>query len=470
MHYKILFVFIIAIVGGFFYLHNINPSEVEFVLYKEFRYTVPVTYLVIGGFVIGIVLTIINAVFSDLRRFFKDMKVRKDRKRREASEADYAAGVSAFYSGDYKKARRNFTKVLDYNPIDLDIYMRLSECQVAEGEAQEAIKILEKGLLRIPQSMELMIEAARLSGEAGDYSRTENLLTEILRIDSDNLFALKRIRDYRAYEKDWLGAIDFQRQLVACLKKDDRKGELKGEEERLSGLLYEHAAVLLEAERYEDAAGVVKDILKANERFIPAHMLLGEAYHRRDDVAGATRLWKKGYETTGDPTFFLKIEELYMARSEPDAALEEYKNAVSASPRDVDLSLLLARFYLRLEMVDEAIEELQRIKNDIEDSFYLELLLGEAHLKREQGIISAKSFRDALGLDHDNGMGLMPAFECASCGRAFKGWEPRCPRCRTWASLKMTRARGVSRKAQGERYPEVSAGRSNVARAAGGTS
>ncbi|MEE9542743.1 MAG: hypothetical protein V3V95_03035, partial [Thermodesulfobacteriota bacterium] len=75
MHIKILLIIVVVVFGAFFYLHSINPVDVDFALNNETTYKLPAAYLVTGGFLVGLVLLILNIIIADMRRAVKDMQI-----------------------------------------------------------------------------------------------------------------------------------------------------------------------------------------------------------------------------------------------------------------------------------------------------------------------------------------------------------------------------------------------------------
>ncbi len=438
MHYKILLVLIIAIAGAFFYLHTLNPANVDLIFNETYRYNVPATYLLIAGFVLGIILSVLNSLVADIRRFIKDLGVSRERKRRESAVINYRSGVSALHQGNPTKALSYFTKALEYDPVDLDIYLRLADAHKAAGELQAAVEILERGLMKIPASMELLLKLADLSADAGDNSRAEKAWRDIIKFDSGNRYALARLRDFKVSSGDLSEALELQKKLIATIKGTrgvDNTELLASEGELLKGLLYEKAVFCSEAEDSDGATSAIKEILKLSDSFIPASILLGEIYEASGDIDSAIRIWRRAFEAHPDPVFFVKLEDAWLKKSEPEKILDEYRQAAMDRPQDVELALLLGRFYLRIEMVDDAIEELERVKNNVEENYYLDLLLGEAYLRRGRTDSASEIFSKALGIVRD----LPPPYICSSCGVTASGWSGRCRECRKWNTMKLNR-------------------------------
>ncbi|MBE9531915.1 MAG: tetratricopeptide repeat protein, partial [Proteobacteria bacterium] len=398
MHIKGLFIIVVIIFGAFFYLHNINPVDVDFSLNKDIKYTLPATYLVTGGFFVGLLLLVINMIITDMRRAVREMQVRKEKRAHETTLSNYRQGITAFNKGNVSKARQYFIRVIDAEPAGVDVYLRLSDAYHCEGSYQDALATLEKGYVNNPESIDILSRIAQISGAADDTVRLKMALGDILKIDPANPEAIRGLRDFTQKQGDWKEAVEAQRKLVHALKGNSLEGETRREEGRLRGFLYEEALRLAGKESFDSALAIIKEILKSDSSFVPAHILQGEVMLSQGNSKGTIRLMERAFETTGDPVFLLKLEDLYIGRSEPEAALSVYKAAISSRPRDIDINIFLARLYLRLEMLEEAQAEFERIQNDLEGSYYLELLLAETYIRRGKGDKAARLLKKALKL------------------------------------------------------------------------
>ncbi len=452
MHVKGLLIIVVVIFGVFFYLHNINPIDVEFALNKDIRYTLPTTYLVTGGFLVGLVLLVINIIVSDMRRAVREMQVRKDKRAVESMLSNYRLGIVAFNKGNIKKARQYFIRVLDADPSGVDIYLRLSDAYTAEGSYRDALATLEKGYVNNPESIDVLSRIAHISGEAGDTVRLKMALGEILKIDSANPDALRGLVEMAKSGQEWKDAIEYQRKLIYAIKGKGLESEMASEEARLRGFLYEEALLRAGKDDFNSAISLLKEIVKSDGSFVPAHILHGEIMLRQGISNSTARLWERGFEMTGDPVFLLKLEDLYIARSDPQGAIDLYKSALATRPRDIDISIFLARLYLRLEMIDEAAKEFERIQNDLEGSYYLELLLAETYMRQGQSDRAARLFKKALKLDDVP----QPSFSCSPCGFATDKWLARCPKCDQWNSFKVNRTVAVRRDNPPEDFSNLS--------------
>ncbi|MFQ5737149.1 MAG: tetratricopeptide repeat protein [Thermodesulfobacteriota bacterium] len=431
MYTKILLVIIVCILGAFFYLHTQNPTEVTLVFMQDRSVTFPVTLFIFGGFFLGAFLAVVNSLVVDTRRYFRDVKARRERKAAEAAEENYHRGVELLVKGDTAGARGVIEKAIATKPADAGMIISLSETYARENRPSEALRVLEKGYLENPNSIGILVATARSAAASGDEARAARAYEEVVKLDPKNSFALKKLRDYKMKTGDWAKAAALQKAVLECERDEEAKD---GGRRLLNGLLYEAAAKRYGEGSYEDALSVVKEVIKNNEDFLPAHVLHGEILYGQGNTSGAVKVWEKALQMfpNAEP-FILKLEEVFLKESAPEKILEEYQKEIIAHPADTNLRLLLSRLYLRLEMIDNAIEELERLHQEGVDSFYSRILLGEAYMRRKLDGKAAELFQKALGLDRE----FVPPFVCSHCGHNVAAWAPRCPSCGEWNTLLM---------------------------------
>lgn len=432
MYTKILLIVIIFILSAFFYLHAQNPGTITFVITREYTYTLPIALLLFFGFFSGAVLAVLNSLLVDAKRAIKDLRLRRDKKLAAQSDENYKKGLEALYKGDIQEARSLIEKANAARPGDAGVVIALSETFVRERRHKEALKALENGFINNPDSVPIVMAMARVSEDCGDGFRAAGAYSEVLKLDPKNPYALKRLRDFKMNEKSWEDASNLQKTIYDSEKDDQKK---KREKALLAGLLFESAASKLEGNDLSGAMMKVKDVLKCDHAFMPAHMLLGESLARQGNHSNAVKVWEKARQKySNSEPILIRLEDMYIKDSAPERILERYKKEIISKPTDGRLRLLLSRLYLRLEMVDAAIEELERLHQEGEESYYSQILLGEAYIRRKQGGKAAHLLQKAIGMDRE----FLPPFACSNCGTLHKTWSPRCPSCGTWNTLAMS--------------------------------
>lgn len=431
MYTKILLIIIIIILSAFFYLHTNNPGEVTYKVSSSHVYILPATMLLFAGFFAGVIVAVLNSLLVDARRAWNDWQSRKEKKLLAQAEENYRKGTELLVKGDTSGARELIEKALKSKPNETGLVISLSETYMRENRPQDAVKVLEAGFMSNTSSIGILSSLARCAADSGDVLRATKALEEVIRLDPRNLYALRKLRDFRIKESLWADAADLQKKVVESEKDETAR---KKEKKLLTGLLFESAARSFSDGKLPESLLRLKEVLRNDDGFMPAHLLLGDVLASQGNTANAVKVWEKARQKFPKAeALILRLEDLYINESAPERILEKYKKEIHANPNDYNLRLLLARLYLRLEMVDNAIEELEAIQNEGVEGYYHHVLLGEAYLRRKQTIKAAHLFQKALGLDRE----FSPAFVCSGCAGHAHAWEPRCPSCGEWNTLAM---------------------------------
>lgn len=431
MYTKILLVFIIVILSAFFYLHTMNPGNLNYAVSSTSVYEMPATMLLFMGFFAGVVVAVLNSLLVDARRAWLEMQSRKEKKFLAQADDNYKKGTEMLVKGETAGAREMIEKALKAKPGDTGMIISLSETYMRENRPSEAVKILESGFLGNSSSIGILNSLARCAAESGDTMRATKAMEEVVKLDPKNLYALRRLRDFRIKESLWSDAADLQKKIVESEKDETTR---KKEKRLLTGLLFEAASRACSDGKLSDALIRLKEVLRNDDTFMPAHVLLGDVLSRQGNAANAIKVLEKARaKFPKSEALILRLEDIYIGESAPEKILEKYKKEIHASPNDYNLRLLLARLYLRLEMVDDAIEELEALANEGVEGYYHSVLLGEAYLRRKQTSKAAHLFQKALAIDRE----YSPAFVCSSCAAAAHAWTPRCASCGEWNAMAM---------------------------------
>ncbi len=196
---------------------------------------------------------------------------------------------------------------------------------------------------------------------------------------------------------------------------------------------YEHAMDLLNRGEEEDLEGALKaakEIVREEKTFQPGFVLLGDIYLRIGKWASAGKVWGKSFRRFKSIIFILRLEELYLNREDPGTLLRIYQRTMSDNPDNWMLAFFYAKLCLRLEMLDEALEEINAISLRQKDFPALHRLFAEIYLHKKDFSRAAQEFEKTFEL---SGTSYLP-FVCNVCERESKEWVAYCPQCHRWST------------------------------------
>jgi lipopolysaccharide biosynthesis regulator YciM len=261
-------------------------------------------------------------------------------------------------------------------------------------------------------------------------------LNRAIGLDETNIKALKSMRQIYLDSRRWEEAIRIQRSILKFTK-----GKQAEEEETLFylGLKYEHARDLLTRggeKNLENALKEVKEIVREQKTFQPGFVLLGDIYLLMGRWASAGKVWGKSFTRFKSIVFVLRLEELYLSREDPSTLLRIYQRALKHDPENWVLAFFYAKLCLRLEMLDEALEEINEISLKVKDFPALHRLFAEIYLHRKDFGRAAQEFKKTFELSGTSYL----SFFCTTCERESKEWIAYCPQCHQWSTYTIKEA------------------------------
>lgn len=424
-----LFMFVFIIFAFcFLYFWGINPDDITVFVTADQSITFPAPIILIAAVLIGLLLG--NGVHILSIGAFSLGQWRRNRRQKKDEEIGtiYRDGVARLLSGDLKKARQLLQKALDRDPRRTDTYLALANVALQEGSTGQAIDLLLKARDLEPKGIEILFKLAATYAEAGRVTDAIEVYRELLAGDSENRKALRGLRDLHIEQGDWQDALGLQKRI---LKAASGGPKADAEKQQLLQLRYEVAYQSMEEGDIEGASNTFRELIKQDVNFTPARVSLGDAYRRLNRSADAAEVFQEGYRVQKKSVFLSRLEDLYMSAEDPAALLGFYRAQMQQESDDLLLKLYLGRLCLRLEMVDEALEQLQAVESSGVEFRQLHLLLAEANRRRNKIDEALAEYQQALGIDSHLNLG----FVCSECGATHTGWLSRCSNCGAWDSL-----------------------------------
>jgi len=409
----------------FLYFWGLNPHMIPIFYLPEQSLTHPVAIVVIACIVLGLALGFTIHAYSTVTHLFKNWnRDRVEKKQREIS-AIYREGVARLLSGDLKKAHALLNKALDRDPKRVDTLIALASLASQEGTPEEGLEQLRKAGEIDPKSLEVLFKTASILEETGKDEEAMETYRKLTSLDKDNRKALRGLRDLYIKQNNWTEALEIQRQV---LKAGPGANKVADEKNLLLYLRYEVARQSLNEGKTDEAKSELKDILRQEADFAPAQVTLGDVYAASNRGDDAVKTWQEGYKKLGKGIFLERLEDYYMEREDPSSLLTFFRGQVLEQGDDLIFRLFYGKLCLRLEMVDEAKEQLQAIESSGVETSQVHVLLAETYRRCQQLEEAIKEYKKALGISRR----LHLNYVCENCQQTSTEWDSRCPSCGKW--------------------------------------
>jgi len=424
---RLLLIIILAAIVLFCWISLSNPLDIDF---QFFDRIVPIdlSTLMILSFVLGAMLVFISTLARDVKRAIEGFRVSRQKKKNLSLKEEFNKGMDAFLRGNLAKAKSHFVAVLKKDPYQIDLYLKLSEIDFKEGNAEEALHWLERARLIDMRNVETLFREAALYQQMKRFNDAIRTLNRVIQLDESNLKALRSLREIYLNSRRWEEAIQTQRSILKLTK-----GKQAEEEETLFylGLKYESARDFLSKggnDPLERALKEAKEIIREKKTFMPGFVLLGDIYLRMGKWTTAGKVWGTSYARFKSIVFLLRLDELYLSREDPSTLLRIYQRALRREPENWALGFSYARLCLRLELLDEALEAADEVSLRRKDFPALHRLLAEIYLRKKDFDRAAHEFEKTFEMSKTS---YLPFF-CGVCEEESEEWVAYCPQCHRW--------------------------------------
>jgi lipopolysaccharide biosynthesis regulator YciM len=432
---KLLLSFLFIVIGFFLWLSYENPMAVDFHFFGK-TFETDLSILMISSFVLGAMLVFIGTLARDAKRAIEELLKTRQKRKEETLKEELNKGMDVFLRGDLAKAKTHFVEVLKKDPAQIDLYLRLSEIALQEGNDQDALHWLGRAELIDMKNIDILLRQAEVYQRMKRLDEATRTLNRAIGLDESNIKALKRLRQIYLDSRRWVEAIRIQRSILKSTK-----GKRAEEDETVFylGLKYERARDLLGRggeKNLEEALKEAKEMIRERKTFQPGFVLLGDIYLQLGKWTAAGNVWGKSFTRFKSIVFLLRLEELYLSREDPSTLLRIYQRAFKHDPEDWVLAFFYAKLCLRLEMLDEALEEINEISVRVKDFPALHRLLAEIYLHRKDFGRAAQEFEKTFELSGTSYL----SFFCTTCERESKEWIAYCPQCHQWSTYSIKEA------------------------------
>ena len=422
----LIVIVLFSALGYLTYLNHEVPVTLFLIQGRPLTTSIPAVMIV--SFASGALIVFVAGLMRDLLEGWRQLRKGRKEKKDESVHGDIAKGLTLLAQGDTDRAQTHLTSALRRDPENPDLCIRLSDLFAAQGRLNEAIDMLDRAWALDSSNREILFKKTKLYDQMENRSLVISNLKKLLAMDPGNLRALVELRDIHLREEHWEKARALQRKLM----REKRNGaDIGREKNRYLGITYEYARSLPakgDDGALEKSIRLCKEIIKHHRGFLPAYLLIGEIYQKQQRWVEAGRILGRGFRVSKHVIFLLRLEDLYLKRNDRKTLLKIYRRILETNPGNTIFPFFYARLCLRLNMLDEAMDELVEIKDRREQMASLHSLMADIFARKgrtEHAVRAYKTATELAGYEE-------PLFVCRFCREESTAWVARCPSCSQW--------------------------------------
>jgi tetratricopeptide (TPR) repeat protein len=322
---------------------------------------------------------------------------------------EFALGASYEQMKKYKEAIAAYRRALDQDPDNLDTERGLANALLADGQLDEALKVLNNIVAAEPQDAQSQIHISEIQRRQGHYDDALKTLDKAKPLAPDSL----ELTYNEALLYDSLGryddAIGVLTKLVADTERPDGKYS-DGEKQNRSIFLDRLAIIYREENKTAEAIATYKKLIALGGEYVK------NGYSGQVDAYRDAHMWKESTAVAAEAAKTLPndhaVQLMYAGQLadtgqvEQGIALAKAQLAVTkGSPDERDSHLALATIYTRLKRWQEASAELnaaEALANKPDEKLYVYFLRGSFYDRQKLYDEAEVQFRKALTIDPQN--------------------------------------------------------------------
>jgi len=267
-------------------------------------------------------------------------------RRRARESPHYMLGLNFLVADQIDPAIEELTKAAQTAGESLEIHLILGNLYREKGQVGRAIQehqaLLQRPNLRKLEHANVLL-CLGLDYKAGGFvDRAVEAFTEVLRLDSDNEYALANLEKLYEEQHQWQEAHATRQKLEAAAPEGD-----KPRHQRILGFLED--ALGLDAVNRGDARAAARRFESAIEldaMNTPAYLHLGDVRFRDGDASGAIAAWERLISTSPDRAYlvFPRLEAAYSKVGDASQLPALCKRLIEENPQNWRARLALAGY------------------------------------------------------------------------------------------------------------------------------
>ena len=423
---RVVFALTIIVILALGYLALQNPTPVQLKLFHRGPFEIPLYLVIFGGVVLGALFVYVLSLFRGVKGAFLGMRERRVRKRDERTDSHRQEARKQLRLGNLAVSKNLLERAIQLVPENLELSLDLADVLLEGKEFDEAFDRYHHILSRDSRNVRALLGIATSSENRDHFSEAELYYGRVIDVEKGNPVALRGLLRTQEAQKKW-------RQAMHTLRLLRKEGLVSSEEfaDTLAVLWYEQGLTQGEVGHVKESISSLEKSLKVRRHFVPTLLSLGDAYIRDGAPERATKMWEGALIERFQPPLARAFEQHMVQQGREKEIIQFYKKA---SHQHELARLLLARFYLRKDRVEEADAEINRIA-DREASPEALLILAEVEKKRLNEVLANRHYSLAIELLHQQ----LAGYECGTCAAKHDRWVARCEKCGAWNTLNMKR-------------------------------
>lgn len=238
-----------------------------------------------------------------------------------------------------------------------------------------------------PNKIKLLLQAALSNIQTGQSIKAQNVLNEVLQLDSHNQTALH-----------WLGIIEGQLgNLPRSLQLLEKLIALKPSDPEM---YYNLATTKMNLKLYDEAAQLCLQAIKLNPRFVKPYINLGHMAQEQDNLLLAEQYLQKALSL--DPHNLLALYNLGTTLQRLDKISDSIiylEKALALQATYLDARLALSKSYILNDNTDKALQQLHYALAVQPDNAEIFFMLGEVLRDKEIYAQACEAYKKAIELD-----------------------------------------------------------------------
>lgn len=242
----------------------------------------------------------------------------------------YLWGKSAEYDHHYEEALEAYDKALVCDPGAEHVMRTLASLLINLGRNQEAIGLIEEIIALNPTDLYAKIYLADLYVKIGEEDRAMEMYQNILVEDPENLRVMQTL-----------------------------------------GLLYARKR------EYGKARDILEKLVALNSQSYHGYYYLANLYRELRFFDKAAAAYQKALSLNWSAHLALELGELYMEQQQYDKAIDLFRSVLEADETNEKAKKHLASIYLRQGKIDQAIKELEELRDIAPDASKIDFAIGQ---------------------------------------------------------------------------------------------